>query len=133
VSGAGEKQNKGDDIADQPTAILKPCQKRAGREAKARYRMFGKSQAAYRWTDIETFCVVTHRVPGFIKTSESLGWHFSRQYKHYKKLAIPRALFRAVGMSDAIVKTPGYNPSELASLMNECVVTARARTARESQ
>lgn len=97
------------------------------------YRTFGKRRAAYRWIDIETFNVVTHRVLGFIKTSEFLGWRFSPHYKHYKKLAIFRALARAVGMSDGMVKMPGYDPGELASLMNECVQRARHKTAQHPQ
>jgi hypothetical protein len=93
------------------------------------YRSFGKSKAAYQWTDIDSFSVVSQRVLGFIKVDRYLGWHFSKEYKHYKRLTIPRALVRAVGLSDAIVKTPGYNARELAGLMTEYLERSHAKSA----
>ena len=94
------------------------------------YRLLGRRHA-YRWADIDSFCVVSQRVLGFIKVSEFLGWHFSPESKHYK-LAITRFLARAVGMADGMMKMPGFRAREIAVLMNDYLLRAKTATSQES-
>jgi hypothetical protein len=91
------------------------------------YRSFGSIRAAHRWADLESFCVVTQRGLGFIRMNQWLGWRFSPEYKHHKWLAIPRAVTRAMGMADGMIKTVGYSPKELASLLNQFLERSRAK------
>lgn len=89
------------------------------------YRSLGQRRAVYRWADVDNFSVVTQRVLGFIPIYRWLGWNFSPEYRHYRRLAIPRVLTRAMDMADAMVDPLGYDANELASLMSTYLAQAR--------
>ena len=76
--------------------------------------------------DVERFSVVEQRGLGLIPMNRFLGWNYSTAYKNYKRLAIPRAVARFVGMTDAMIKPIGFNVKELASVMNEHLRQSRA-------
>jgi len=94
------------------------------------YQFLGK-RTSHRWVDVESFCVVEQRAFGLIPINRYLGWNFSPAYKNYKLLAIPRALARFVGMSDAMIKPLGFDVKELSAVMNQQLARARAVDTRK--
>ena len=89
------------------------------------YQCLGK-RTTHRWVDVERFCVVEQRAFGLIPINRFLGWNYSPAYKNYKRLAIPRAVARWVGMTDAMIKPVGFNVKELSIVMNQQLVRSRA-------
>jgi hypothetical protein len=89
------------------------------------YRCLGKC-TTHRWVDVEYFCVVEQRAFGLIAMNRYLGWNFSPAYKNYKRLAIPRAVSRWVGMAEAMIKPVGFNVKKLSVVMNEELMRSRA-------
>ena len=88
-------------------------------------------RVTHAWTDIERFSVVEQRMLGFITISHYLGYNFSPAYKHYRLIAIPRAVARVVGMTHAMFKPVGFHVPSLTAVMNDYLNRARAANSGE--